>query len=86
MISLSLELTSRESTGLGSASGSATFSIPRAYQCTGGEKKKTAPFPAVSAKKTLEVESGSSREGRWVIFIKLLGTVGKYSIVGVKRQ
>lgn len=36
--------------------------------------------------KLLELESGSSRGGRRVIFIKLLGTEGKYSIVGVKRQ
>lgn len=36
--------------------------------------------------KLLEVESGSSRGRRWVTFIKLLGTGGKYSIVGVKCQ
>lgn len=39
-----------------------------------GEKKRS--FPTVSAKKILGVQSGSSREGRWTIFIKLLGTVG----------
>lgn len=36
--------------------------------------------------KLLEVESASSRGGRWVIFIKRLGTEGKDSIAGVKRQ
>lgn len=36
--------------------------------------------------KLLEVESASSWGGRWVIFIKRLGTEGKDSIAGVKRQ
>lgn len=36
--------------------------------------------------KLLELESGSSRGGRRVIFIKLLGTEEKYSLVGVKHQ
>lgn len=78
MSKLGLELVIREGAELASPSGSATLTMQHdskslsVYQCTA----KTIVSLSVSAKTILGVQSRSSREGIWAVFVKLLGTVG----------